>query len=67
MDFLLTPQRNRAVAEAFLCKASGHPGLPEKVTIDQSGSNPAAIKRYNRTHKTRIAIRPCKYLNNIVE
>jgi transposase-like protein len=41
--------------------------LPEKITIDQGGSNTAAIKRYNRTHKTAIAIRHCKYLNNIVE
>ena len=41
--------------------------IPEKITIDQSGSNTAAIKRYNRTHKTGIALRQCKYLNNIVE
>jgi putative transposase len=67
IDFLLTPQRDRAAAEAFLRKAIGHQGLPEKMTIDQSGSNTAAIKRDNRTHKTRIAIRHCKYLNNIVE
>jgi putative transposase len=33
----------------------------------QSGSNPEAIKQYNRTHKTGIAIRLCKYRNNIVE
>jgi len=25
------------------------------------------MKRYNRTHKTSIAIRQCKYLNNIGE
>ena len=36
------------------------------MTIDQSGSNTAAIERYNRTHKTRITIRQCKYLNNAI-
>jgi putative transposase len=67
VDFLLTPQRDRAAAEAFLRKAIRNQGLPEKITIDQSGSNTAAIKRYNRIHKTGIGIWQCKYLNNIVE
>ena len=67
IDFLLTPTRDRDAAEAFLHKAIHNHGLPEKITIDQSGSNTAAIKHYNQTHKTGIAIRQCKYLNNIVE
>ena len=67
IDFLLTPQRDRAAAEAFLHKAIRNQGLPEKITIDRSGSNTAAIKRYNKIHKTGIAIRQCKYLNTIVE
>lgn len=67
VDFLLTPQRDRAAAEAFLHKAIRNQGLPEKITIDQSGSNTAAITRYNRAHKTAIVIRQSKYLNNIVE
>jgi len=67
IDFLLTPARDRDAAEAFLHKAIRTQGLPEKGTIDQSGSNTAAITHYNRTHKTTITIRQCKYLNNIVE
>ena len=67
IDFLLTPHRDRAAAEAFLYKAIRAHGLPEKITIDQSGSNTAAINHYNKIHKTAIAIRQCKYLNNIVE
>ena len=67
IDFLLTPTRDRDAAEAFLRKAIRTQGLPEKITIDKSGSNTAAIKRYNRTHKTAIITRHCKYLNNIVE
>jgi putative transposase len=67
VDFLLTPTRDRDAAEAFLRKAIRTQGLPEKITIDQSGSNTAAIMHYNTTHKTAIVIRHCKYLNNIVE
>ena len=67
IDFLLTPNRDRDAAEAFLRKAIRSQGLPEKITIDQSGSNTAAIKHYNKIHKTTIVIRHSKYLNNIVE
>jgi transposase-like protein len=67
IDFLLTPQRDRASAEAFLHKAIRTQGLPEKITIDRSGSNTAAIKRYNKAHKTAIIIRHSKYLNNLIE
>jgi len=67
IDFLLTPTRDRDAAEAFLRKAIRTQGLPEKITIDKSGSNTAAIMHYNKTHKTAIVIRHCKYLNNIVE
>ena len=67
IDFLLTPTRDRDAAEAFLRKAIRNQGLPEKITIDQSGSNTAAISHYNKTHKTAIVIRHSKYLNNLVE
>ena len=67
IDFLLTPTRDRDAAEAFLRKAIRTQGLPEKITIDQSGSNTAAITHYNQTHKTAIIKRHSKYLNNIVE
>jgi len=67
IDFLLTPTRDRDAAEAFLRKAIRTQGLPEKITIDKSGSNTAAIQHYNKTHKTAIVIRQCKYLNNVVE
>ena len=67
IEFLLTPNRDRDAAEAFLRKAIRSQGLPEKITIDQSGSNTAAIKHYNKIHKTAIIIRHSKYLNNIVE
>ena len=67
IDFLLTPTRDRDAAEAFLRKAILTQGLPEKITIDKSGSNTAAITHYNKTHQTAIVIRHSKYLNNMVE
>jgi putative transposase len=42
-------------------------GVPEKITIDGSAANEAAIKRDNEEHGTAIEIRQIKYLNNIVE
>jgi putative transposase len=41
--------------------------VPEKITIDGSAANEAAIKSYNADHGTAIVIRQVKYLNNIVE
>ena len=41
--------------------------MPEKITIDGSAANVAAIKSYNEEHGTAIIIRKIKYLNNIVE
>src|SRR4051812_30648697 len=67
IDFLLTPNRDRDAAEAFLRKAIRSQGVPEKITIDKSEANTAAITHYNKTHKTAIIIRYAKYLNNIVE
>ena len=67
LDFLLTPHRDKAAAAAFLHKAIRAYGRPEKITIDQRGSNTAAITHYNRTPQTPIAMRQSKYLNNIGE
>ena len=41
--------------------------MPDKITIDGSEANAAAIKRYNEEHGTAIIIRQVKYLNNLVE
>lgn len=70
VDFLLTKRRQRMSAQSFLIKAIENNGKPELINIDKSGSNSSAIKVYNRralATKSRIKIRKCKYLNNIVE
>jgi putative transposase len=41
--------------------------VPEKITIDGSAANEAAIKSDNEAHGTAIDIRKIKYLNNRVE
>src|SRR2546426_1069003 len=67
IDFLLTKERDEQAAKRFLTKAIRRHGVPEKITIDGSAANEAALKSYNEEHGTAIAIRKIKYLNNIVE
>src|SRR6266850_803964 len=67
IDFLLTEERDEQAAKRFLTKAIRRHGVPEKITIDGSAANEAAIKSSNEEHGTTIAIRKMKYLNNIVE
>ncbi len=67
IDFLLTATRDWQAARRFLKKAIKQNGKPSLVNIDQSGANIAGLKQVNRDHHTRIKIRQCKYLNNIVE
>jgi len=67
IDFLLTEQRDEHAAKRFLIKAIRRHGVPEKIAIDRSAANEAAIKSYNEEHGTAIAIRKRKYLNNVVE
>jgi len=67
IDFLLTAKRDTKAALRFLKKAINENRKPSLVNIDQSGANHAGLKQLNREHKTRIKIRQCKYLNNIIE
>jgi putative transposase len=67
IDFLLTEQRDERAAMCFLTKAIRRHGVPEKITIDGSEANAAAIRGYNEEHGTAIIIRQVKYLNNVVE
>jgi putative transposase len=67
VDFLATAKRDRKAALRFLTRAIKSHGIPRVITIDKSGSNTAAIEAYSAEHETKIEIRQCKYLNNIVE
>ena len=67
IDFLLTAKRDKAAARRFLERAIGLHGVPEKITIDKSGANIAAIESIQADSGCDIEMRQIKYLNNIVE
>jgi transposase-like protein len=67
VDFLLAAKRDCKAALRFLRKAIGNNGTPEKIPIDKSGANTAAIESHNAETKAGIEMRQIKYLNNIVE
>ena len=69
IDFLLRAKRDAVAAKAFFKKAFKQHGRPDKVTVDKSGSNKAALDACNNNidENTKIKIRQIKYLNNIVE
>src|SRR5262249_40550758 len=67
VDFLLTAKRDRAAALRYLKRAVAQHGLPEKITIDQSGATAAAIESLQADSGAQIVMRQRKYLNNLVE
>src|SRR5450631_2457054 len=67
VDFLLRAHRDTAAAPMFFEQAIERNGAPEKVTIDKSGSNVAALEAISAGREKPILVRQVKYLNNIVE
>jgi putative transposase len=67
VDFLLTAKRDKAAAHRLFDKAMRHNGDPEKVAMDKSGANKAAIDGINKDRDVPIEVRRIKYLNTIVE
>jgi len=67
VDFLLTDKRDIAAARRFLERAINLLDLPEKITIDKSGANTAAIESVKADACVDILMRQNKYLNNIVD
>src|SRR5450830_721225 len=67
VDFLLTAKRDLPAARRFLERTISLHDLPEKITIDKSGANTAAIESVKADACVDILMRQNKYLNNIVE
>jgi putative transposase len=67
IGFLLEEQRDERAAMRFLTKAIRRHGVPEKITIDGSEANAAAIRGYNGEYGTAIIIRHVKYLTSVAE
>ena len=67
VDSLLTAKRDKASARRFLERAIGLHDVPEKIAIDKSGANTAAIESVKADACVDILMRQNKYLNNVVE
>ena len=67
IDFLLRAHRDLAAARRFFERTIELHGLPEKITIDRSGANTAAIEGMRADSGPDIKLRQSKYLNNLVE
>jgi len=67
IDFLLCAHRDYGAARRFFERAIDLHGVPEKITIDKSGANTAAIEGIRADSGANIELRQSKYLNNIVE
>jgi len=48
IDFILSKKRDEHSAKRFFNKSIGYAGKPEKITIDKSGANNAALKSINK-------------------
>ena len=62
VDFLFDLQTGPQSRPAFLTQGDRTEWHPEKITIDKSGANTAAIESYNTEHEAGIEIRQVKYL-----
>ena len=67
VDFLLTARRDLAAARRFFERAMDQNDVPEKITIDKSGANTAAVQGLIADSGAPIELRQSKYLNNLVE
>jgi len=71
IDFLLTAKRDAAAAKRFLrraIEASGN-AMPRVINVDKNPAYPAALEalKSEGTIPRRVALRQCKYLNNVIE
>ena len=73
VDVLLTAKRERNAASRFLRKAIDQCGVPQKIAVDKSGANTAAVESDNVEQESGIELRVAglgpqvKYFNYIVE
>ena len=67
VDFMLRAHRDMPAARRFLERAIDLHGVPEKITIDKSGANTAAILSVCANGAVSIEMSQSKYHNNLVE
>ena len=66
VDFLLTAKRDKAAVHRFFNKAMRANGDPDKVVINKSGANKAAIDAINAGRDVPIVVRQVKYLVSVL-
>ena len=64
---VLRADRNCAAARCFFARAIDLHGMPERIRIDNSGANTAAIEGIRADSGADIEMRQSKYLNNLIE
>ncbi len=67
VDFLLTAKRDLAAARRFFDRVIDLHGTSQRVTIDKSGANTAAVQSLQMEERVGIELRQSKYLNNLIE
>jgi putative transposase len=67
VDFLLTAHRDVAAARRFFERAIDRHDVPERITIDKSAANIAAVNGMVADSGVAIELRQSKYLNNLIE
>ena len=71
IEFLLTAKRDAAAAKRFFRKALSAPGnpVPRVINVDKNPAFPPAVQalKVEGVLPRRVRLRPCKYLNNIIE
>jgi hypothetical protein len=71
IDFLLSAKRDAAAAKRFFRKALSSPGnpVPRVINGDKNRAFPPAVEvlKDEGILPRRVRLRPCKYLNNVVE
>ena len=71
IDFMLSPKRDTVAAKHFLQLALWRAGhvRPRVINVDGHASYPAAMKELKETGalSRRCEVRPCPYLNNVLE
>ena len=67
VDFLLTAKRDKAATRRFFERVITLRGVPQKITIDNSGANTSAIGSAKAGACVDIFMRQYKYFDNVVE
>ena len=67
VDILLTAHRNVAAARRFFERVIDRHDVSEKITIDKSGANTAAVNGLVADSGVAILLRQSNYLNNLIE